>query len=114
MQAHQLDVVANAAEMFSAARRQLQAAVDTANDLGLTIPGSLADAIDHLQEWTASAHIEIRGLLDSIHPHTAQGAEAPDSEAAAIHRHGDSGQAEHLGGCSRGPTEGCHAVQGRC
>src|SRR5215216_7753889 len=101
MQAHQLDVVANAAEVFSAARRQLQAAVDTANDLGLTIPGSLADAIDHLQEWTASAQVEIRGLLDSIHPHTAQGAEAPT--ARPIQRHGDSGQAEHLGGCSRGP-----------
>jgi hypothetical protein len=63
MQPHTLKSIASAAEVFSVARRQLQVAVDAANHLGLVVPDSFPDAIDHLQDWAASVEAEARGLL---------------------------------------------------
>jgi hypothetical protein len=63
MQPQSLESIASAAELFSDTRRQLQAAVDAANDLGLLVPDSFPDALDHLQDWTASVDSEARGLL---------------------------------------------------
>jgi hypothetical protein len=62
MQPHTLESIASAAEVFSVARRQLQVAVDAANHLGLVVPDSFPDAIDHLQDWAASVEAEARGL----------------------------------------------------
>ena len=71
MQPQTLESIATAAEVFSDARRQLQAAVDTANHLGLVVPDSFPDAIDHLQDWTASVDSEARGLLPATDPANA-------------------------------------------
>jgi hypothetical protein len=68
MRAQPLDSITSAAEVFADARRQLQAAIDTANDLGLAIPDSFPDAIDHLQDWTTSADAEARDLLHAVGP----------------------------------------------
>jgi hypothetical protein len=46
MQPQTLESIASAAELFSDARRQLQAAVDAANDLGLVVPDSFPDTVD--------------------------------------------------------------------
>jgi hypothetical protein len=62
MQPYTLESIASAAEMFSVARRQLQVAVDAANHLGLVVPDSFPDAIDHLQDWAVSVEAEARGL----------------------------------------------------
>jgi hypothetical protein len=58
-----LEPIASVAEVFALAGRQLQAAVDIADHLGLTIPDSFPDAIDHLQDWTTCARTEARALL---------------------------------------------------
>jgi hypothetical protein len=71
MQAQTLESIASAAELFSDARRQLQLAVDAANDLGLLVPDSFPDALDHLQDWTASVDSEARGLLPATDPANA-------------------------------------------
>jgi hypothetical protein len=71
MQPHTPEPIASAAGVFSIARRQLQAAVDTANDLGLVVPDSFPDAIDHLQDWTASVAAEARGVLQVTDPANA-------------------------------------------
>ena len=42
-----------------------------ANDLGLVVPDSLPDAIDHLQDWAASVEAEARGLLQLTDPANA-------------------------------------------
>ena len=63
MTAQALNSITGAAGVFADARRQLQAAIDAANDLGLAIPDSFPDAIDHLQDWTTSADAEVRDLL---------------------------------------------------
>ena len=62
MQSHGLEPIASAAEIFALAGRQLQAAVNIADHLGLTIPDSFPDAIDHLQEWTICVRTEARAL----------------------------------------------------
>ena len=59
MRAQALNSITGAAEVFADARRQLQAAIDTANDLGLAIPDSFPDAIDHLRDWIANAETEV-------------------------------------------------------
>jgi hypothetical protein len=51
MQPQTLESIASAAEVFSDARRQLQAAVDAASDLGLVVPNSFLDAMEHLRDW---------------------------------------------------------------
>ena len=71
MQPQTLESIASAAELFSDARRQLQVAVDAANDLGLLVPDSFPDALDHLQDWTASVDSEARGLLPATDPANA-------------------------------------------
>jgi hypothetical protein len=68
MRAQALNPITGAAEVFADARRQLQAAIDAANDLGLLIPDSFPDAIDHLQDWTTSADAEARDLLHAVGP----------------------------------------------
>jgi hypothetical protein len=70
MQPQTLESIASAAEVFSDARRQLQAAVDTANDLGLVVPHSFPDAIDHLQDWIATVETEVHELLEAAGPLT--------------------------------------------
>jgi hypothetical protein len=72
MQPHTLKSIASAAEVFSVARRQLQVAVAAANNLGLVVPDSFPDAIDHLQDWAASVEAEARGLLQLTDPANAQ------------------------------------------
>jgi len=59
MQPQTLESIASAADVFSDARRQLQAAVDAASDLGLVVPNSFPDAIDHLRDWIANAETEV-------------------------------------------------------
>jgi hypothetical protein len=71
MQPQTSESIASAAELFSDARRQLQVAVDAANDLGLLVPDSFPDALDHLQDWTARADSEARGLLSATDPANA-------------------------------------------
>ena len=71
MQPHTLESIASAAEAFSAARRELQIAVDAAKNLGLVVPDSFPDAIDHLQDWAASVEAEARGLLHVTNPANA-------------------------------------------
>ena len=71
MRAQALNSITGAAEVFADARRQLQAAIDAANDLGLAIPDSFPDAIDHLQDWTTSADAEARDLLQLLVPSTS-------------------------------------------
>ena len=71
MQPHTLESIASTAEVFSVARRQLQVAVDAANHLGLVVPDSFPDAIDHLQDWAASVEAEARGLLQFTDPANA-------------------------------------------
>ena len=68
MQPHPLESIAIAAEVFSDARRHLRVAVDAANSLGLVVPDSFPDAIDHLQDWTTSAEGETRGLVQAKTP----------------------------------------------
>jgi hypothetical protein len=68
MRAQALNSITGAAEVFAEACRQLQAAIDAANDLGLAIPDSFPDAIDHLQDWTTSADAEARDLLHAFGP----------------------------------------------
>jgi hypothetical protein len=63
MKPQAMEPIASAADVFSDARRQLQAAVDVASDLGLVVPDSFPDAIDHLEQWTTSVDAEARGLL---------------------------------------------------
>jgi hypothetical protein len=63
MQSHGWEPIASAAEIFALAGRQLQAAVDIADHLGLTIPDSFPDAIDHLHDWTSCARTEVQALL---------------------------------------------------
>jgi hypothetical protein len=70
MQPHTLESIASAAGVFSVARRQLEAAADTANDLGLVVPASFPDAIDHLQDWVTSVEAEACGLLQVTDPPT--------------------------------------------
>jgi hypothetical protein len=71
MQPQTSESIASAAELFSDARRQLQVAVDAANDLGLLVPDSFPDALDHLQDWIASVDSEARGLLPATDPANA-------------------------------------------
>jgi hypothetical protein len=71
MQPHTLESIAIAAEVFSDARRHLRVAVDAANSLGLVVPDSFPDAIDHLQDWTTSAEGEARGLVQATDPANA-------------------------------------------
>ena len=68
MRAQALNPITGAAEVFADARRQLQAAIDAANDLGLAISDSFPDAIDHFQDWTTSADAEARDLLHAVGP----------------------------------------------
>ena len=68
MQPHTVESIASAAEMFSDAGRQLQAAVNAANDLGLVVPNSFPDTMEHLREWTANAETEVRELLHAAGP----------------------------------------------
>ena len=68
MQPHTLKSTASAAEVFSVARRHLQVAVDAANHLGLVVPDSFPDAIDHLRDWTTNAETEVRELLHPTGP----------------------------------------------
>ena len=63
-----LNSISSATDVFAEARRQLQAAVDAAVELGLAIPDSFPDAIDHLQDWTTSADAEARDLLHAVGP----------------------------------------------
>jgi polysaccharide deacetylase 2 family uncharacterized protein YibQ len=56
--------------MFSDARRQLQAAVDAASDLGLVVPNSFPDTLEHLQDWIANAEAEVRELVQAAGPFT--------------------------------------------
>ena len=70
MQPQTLESIASAADVFSDARRQLQAAVDAASDLGLVVPNSFPDAIDHLRDWIANAETEVRELLQAVGPLT--------------------------------------------
>jgi hypothetical protein len=69
MQLQTLESIASAAEVFSDARRQLQAAVDAANDLGLVVPNSFPDTMEHLRDWTANAETEVRELLNRAIPY---------------------------------------------
>jgi hypothetical protein len=69
MQPQTLESIASAAEVFSDARRQLQAAVDAANDLGLVVPNSFPDTMEHLRDWTANAETEVRELLNRAIPY---------------------------------------------
>jgi hypothetical protein len=71
MQPQTSESIAGAAELFSDAHRQLQVAVDAANDLGLLVPDSFPDALDHLQDWTACVDSEARGLLPASGPANA-------------------------------------------
>ena len=80
MQPHTLKSIASAAEVFSVARRQLQVAADAANHLGLVVPDSFPDAIDHLQDWAASVEAEARGLL-----HVTDPANAPQPAGGSRH-----------------------------
>ena len=84
MQPHTLKSIASAAEVFSVAHRQLHVAVDAANHLGLVVPDSFPDAIDHLQDWAASVEAEARGLLSSPIPPTPPspllGSALPDAQ----------------------------------
>jgi hypothetical protein len=68
MRAQALNSITSAAEVFADARRQLQAAINTANDLGLAVPDSFPDAIDHLEDWATSADAEARDLLHAVGP----------------------------------------------
>ena len=68
MKPQAFESMASAAEVFSAAHLQLQATSETASDLGLVVPDSFPDAIDHLQDWTASVDSEARGLLPATDP----------------------------------------------
>jgi hypothetical protein len=68
MQPQTLESIASAAEVFSDARRQLQAAVDAASDLGLVVPNSFPDAMEHLRDWIANAETEVRELLNGAIP----------------------------------------------
>jgi hypothetical protein len=68
MTAQALNSITGAAGVFADARRQLQAAIDAANDLGLAVPDSFPDAIDHLQDWATSADAEVRDLLHAVGP----------------------------------------------
>jgi len=63
MQPEPWEPVVHAAQLFTAARRTLEAAVAAADGLGITIPASFPDALDHLQEWTAAADAEWRERL---------------------------------------------------
>jgi hypothetical protein len=56
--------------VFSDARRQLQVAVDAASDLGLVVPNSFPDTLEHLQGWIANAENEVRELLQAAGPLT--------------------------------------------
>jgi hypothetical protein len=56
--------------VFSDARRQLQAAVDAASDLGLVVPNNFPDTLEHLQDWIANAETEVRELLQAAGPLT--------------------------------------------
>ena len=68
MKTQALNSITSAAEVFADARRQLQVAVDAAVKLGLAIPDSCPDALDHLQDWTTSADAEARDLLHAVGP----------------------------------------------
>jgi hypothetical protein len=68
MKTQALNAITSAAEVFADARRQLQVAVDAAVELGLAIPDSFPDALDHLQDWTTNADAEARDLLHAVGP----------------------------------------------
>jgi hypothetical protein len=70
MQPQTLGSIASAAEVFSDARRQLQVAVDAASDLGLVVPNSFPDTLEHLQNWIANAEAEVRELVQAAGPFT--------------------------------------------
>jgi hypothetical protein len=99
MQPHTLKSIASAAEVFSVARRQLQVAVDAANHLGLVVPDSFPDAIDHLQDWAASVEAEARGLLQLTDPANAH--QPADGQRLASVATGNVGPVPARGGVRR-------------